>query len=449
MNRGLTALMMGLWCGGALWAQATQPEKRYTVEHDTERVTATLRINCPDGQLAWADVIAGLAEAKGYGVEALEGVLPDKTRPIDSRKTRLMILATDRLLGDGVTLRVEREENADPVLVLTLDRLALLESKRRFTSRVRRYVDKTVGRWGGSGQRYGLRLDEGWADAPPERTLVVMLHGINSDPNRLGSMLAPVRAAGLPCATFCYPNDQPIADSAGALAEALRKVKRDNPQRKVALLTHSMGGLVAREAIENKRLDPGNVERLIMIAPPTHGSNLAPFAFAIEWVDHITDGRRVEHWRELLAWVEDGLGEASDDLTPGSAFLTTLNGRERNASVSYTLLLGTGAPMKDAWVDKFRASLVDEKNTSRFARLFGPKLEQMLGDLDEVRAGKGDGAVAVERGRLAGVDDTILLPFDHLRVMGDGDTKTERAVRDVVYQRLGVKGAAREAQQAP
>lgn len=445
MNRGFIAFLIVLSCYGALLVQTTQSIKRYTVQHDPERVTAELRIRCPDGQLAWADVIAGLAEAKGYGVEALQGVLPDKTEPLDARKTRFMILATDRLLGDGVKLSLERMAGADPVLIVTLDRMALLESKRRFTTRIRR----EVGRWGGNAERYGIHLDAGWSDTPADRPLVVLLHGINSNPGGLGSMLDPIRAQGLACATYCYPNDQPIADSAKALAEALNKVKRDAPDREVALITHSMGGLVAREAIEDPRLDPGNVKRLIMIAPPTHGSNLAPFAFALEWVDQLTDGQRAEHWHGLMAWVEDGLGEAGDDLTPGSRFLHTLNARPRNASVKYTLLLGTGAPMKDPWVDKFRASLIDDENTSRLARLFGPKLAQMLGDLDEIRAGKGDGAVAVKRGRLAGVDDTILLPFDHLRVMGEGKTKIEKAVRAVVYQRLGLESTAGDTSKTP
>jgi hypothetical protein len=34
--------------------------------------------------------------------------------------------------------------------------------------------------------------------------------------------------------------------------------------------------------------------------------------------------------------------------------------------------------------------------------------------VDEVVDGQGDGAVAVHRGGLEGVEDTVLLPFDHL-----------------------------------
>jgi hypothetical protein len=58
-----------------------------------------------------------------------------------------------------------------------------------------------------------------------------------------------------------------------------------------------------------------------------------------------------------------------------------------------------------------------------------------LADLDEVAQGKGDGAVAVERGRLEGVKETIVLGFVHYRLM-DGDTDAARQLRAELLKRL-------------
>ena len=52
------------------------------------------------------------------------------------------------------------------------------------------------------------------------------------------------------------------------------------------LVCHSMGSLVARACIEDPLYDPGNVERLIMIAPPTHGSLIAHFAAGTDLWEH-------------------------------------------------------------------------------------------------------------------------------------------------------------------
>ena len=54
---------------------------------------------------------------------------------------------------------------------------------------------------------------------------------------------------------------------------------------------------------------------------------------------------------------------------------------------------------------------------SPWVRFLGPRVHQWLEDLDEVVEGKGDGVVSVKRGRLEGVDDTVVLKFGHARVL--------------------------------
>ena len=47
------------------------------------------------------------------------------------------------------------------------------------------------------------------------------------------------------------------------------------------------------------------------------------------------------------------------------------------------------------------------------AQLFAPRLHKIFDHPLELTPDQGDGAVAVERGRLAGVEDVIALPIDH------------------------------------
>lgn len=284
--------------------------------------------------------------------------------------------------------------------------------------------------------RYGLRLEDGWQKAPIEQPLVIVVHGFNSSPVQNEPLLQAVRAAKLPCGTFAYPNDHTILASAELLSCELRSFAIQFPRRRIALVCHSMGGLVARVCLEEPRYDPGNVERLIMIAPPTHGSMIAHFAVGTDIWEHWISRRDGGPWRRLRDSIVDGLGEAADELCPGSAFLCQLNGRPLNPRVRYTILLGTGARLDEAQIAWIRDSL-----RSSIAKLPGAKrgterFEAILNDIEELVAGKGDGIVAVKRGRLEGVEDTIVLPFGHLAVTGEPRDDVLRRVQHEVLQRV-------------
>ncbi len=178
-------------------------------------------------------------------------------------------------------------------------------------------------------RRYGLRLDEGWSEAAVEGPVVVLVHGFNSTPERSENLIASARRAGMSCGVFAYPNDQPLRASAELLSSKLKAFSAKHPGRRVALVTHSMGGLVARECLEDEALNPANVDRLIMVAPPTHGSMLARFAVGLDLWEHWLHRRDGNPWQRTRDSIADGLSEAPTDLRPGSAFLTRLNARPR------------------------------------------------------------------------------------------------------------------------
>jgi pimeloyl-ACP methyl ester carboxylesterase len=283
---------------------------------------------------------------------------------------------------------------------------------------------------------YGLVLNDGWQQVAADQPVVIVVHGFNSRPEKNRAMLAAIEAAGHPCGTFAYPNDYTIRASAQLLSCELRRFAREHPERRVALVCHSMGGMVARACVEDGLYDPGNVDRLIMIAPPTCGSCIAYFAVGTDLWEHWLVRRSGSPWRRVHDSVVDGLGEAADELRPDSEFLAELNARCRNPRLEYSIILGTGARMSEAELEWIRESVVGRLAEVPGAERGAKRLDLLLADLDELVAGKGDGVVAVKRGRLEGVDDMLVIPFGHLSVTGDATTDAVRRVQEAVLQRL-------------
>jgi pimeloyl-ACP methyl ester carboxylesterase len=283
---------------------------------------------------------------------------------------------------------------------------------------------------------YGIRLEDGWERKAETKPIVILVHGFNSSPQQNVAMMIPIREAGFPCGTFAYPNDQTILQSAQLLSGELRRLAAEHPSCRVALVCHSMGSLVARACVEDPLYDPGNVERLIMIAPPTHGTLIAHFAVGTDLWEHWLARRKGGPWRRTRDSIIDGLGEAADDLCPDSEFLHELNARPRNSGVRYSILLGTGARLDDAQMAWIRKSVCESLAKVPGASGRAERLDAILSDIDELVEGKGDGIVAVKRGRLDGVDDTLVLPFGHLAVTGEPRTEVLREVQKAVLQRV-------------
>jgi pimeloyl-ACP methyl ester carboxylesterase len=283
--------------------------------------------------------------------------------------------------------------------------------------------------------RYGLQLDDE-QQIPINGRVVILVHGFNSTPQQNAAVLTTVRSAGLRCGSFAYPNDHTVLASAQLLSSELRRFGRLHPRCRVVLVCHSMGSLVARACLEDPRYDPGNVERLIMIAPPTHGTLIAHFAVGSDLWEHWLSRRDGGPWRRTRDSIVDGLGEAADDLCPNSAFLHDLNSRPRNSRVRYTVFLGTGARFNEAQLAWIRDSVCDQLAKMPGGEGCADRLESILSDIDELVEGKGDGVVAVKRGRLDGVSDTLVMPFGHLAVTGEPNNDALRDVQRAVVERL-------------
>lgn len=221
--------------------------------------------------------------------------------------------------------------------------------------------------------------------AAPER-LVLLIHGLD-EPGRIWDDAAPAIASeGFTVARFDYPNDQAITASADRLLMAMAELASLGV-RTFDAVGHSMGGLVARDALTRPVIRRGvpQARRLITIGTPNKGSPLARH----RWVAEARE--QLARWADSPGWVPPGSasppgerGRAGIDLMPGSAFFTELETRPL-PQAAMTIILGRLLPMPAERHSVGRALL------------------------DAV----GDGVVSVASARLAGVADVVELRGNH------------------------------------
>ncbi|HEY1785178.1 MAG TPA: alpha/beta fold hydrolase, partial [Pirellulales bacterium] len=170
---------------------------------------------------------------------------------------------------------------------------------------------------------------------PAERTLL-LIHGLESHADEFDRFQQACRAWGVQTIVFDYPNDGPIAWSGDRLSEDLQRLSARHPQLRVVIVAHSMGGLVARHALETPGKRPGCVTDLFTLGTPHAGTKYSDFQPVVELCRET-----FSKYALYGGTIRDGLGEAADDLHEGSEFLTTLNGRERPAGVTYHVAAGS------------------------------------------------------------------------------------------------------------
>jgi hypothetical protein len=88
-------------------------------------------------------------------------------------------------------------------------------------------------------------------------------------------------------------------------------------------------------------------------------------------------------------------------------------------------LLGTAAPYSQEGFRELRDQVSGALNRSRAGEVILPRIENFFAS-HELVDGKGDGVVAVKRGKLEGVEDTMLLPVTHW-TLSSGDTDAARS----------------------
>lgn len=240
------------------------------------------------------------------------------------------------------------------------------------------------------------------------RLSVLLVHGLD-EPGSIWDDLVPVlEAAGFEVWEFRYPNDQGIDRSAEYLAASWSRLP---PGRPVALIGHSMGGLVIRDFVSRLRHPVGPAERVggppvagvILVGTPNQGSEWARLRVWLELRDQFPthEGRRYS----LFAALRDGTGEAKIDLRPGSELLQDLNARRWPESIpiqSIAGLLLAATPEVSEGID----AASDETGSG--------ELQQRLSDWwSGLGADLGDGVVPLDSTRVPGGAPPLVLDASH------------------------------------
>jgi pimeloyl-ACP methyl ester carboxylesterase len=210
---------------------------------------------------------------------------------------------------------------------------------------------------------------------------------------------------------FDYPNDGPIAWSGDRLGAELNELSVHHPKLRLAIVAHSMGGLVARQALEATDSPPSAVIHLFMLGTPNHGSRLAGAQSWVEILRAVPSGRLLS--ADLL---RDGLSEAADDLKPESRFLEKLNSRRRPAAVRYFSAIGRRSFISNDRRERLRRELEDLfRRRKTAAELQAAVLDALAAE--ELQDGRGDGAVAVTSARFSGADNERLFDLNHVELL--------------------------------
>lgn len=252
-----------------------------------------------------------------------------------------------------------------------------------------------------------------WADAAP----AIWLGFDPAAPRDQSADAAPREGAGLPVLRFDYPNDQSIRRSADLLEGALRELRADGA-REVDIVAHSMGGLIARDALsrpaavaaaDGESSDMPRVPRLILLGTPNQGSHLAHLRWVMEFRDCLERfwAHNPRCWPLLLTGMVDGDGQAGADLLPGSDYLNELNAREPLRGTQITIVEGDYSSGYERRALELLESL---GSTDSWYGGIGPALARWT----RAATGEfGDGAVPVWSTGLDGVDDHVFVEADH------------------------------------
>lgn len=117
--------------------------------------------------------------------------------------------------------------------------------------------------------------DNAGSGVPPGGEVVILIHGLGANGFVLMGLLAGrLRRAGYQTLIWSYPSFIRTIELHGErLQRRLAELDADPAVTRIHLVSHSMGGIVARYALILGR--PARLGRFVMLAPPNKGARLA------------------------------------------------------------------------------------------------------------------------------------------------------------------------------
>ena len=195
----------------------------------------------------------------------------------------------------------------------------------------------------------------------------MLLHGLGRTFRSMSRLAHAAESVGYTAVNLDYPSrDKPIEALAAAfLPKAIERCRKELAEP-IHFVTHSMGGIVVRYYLEQNRV--AELGRVVMLSPPNQGSEAA-------------DALRTD---TLYVWWN---GPAGQQLGTGPDGIAA---RLRPVRYPVGIIAGT------------RHALFDAQRATLFP-------------------GPNDGKVSVERTKVTGMSDFLVLPATHTFIMNDDE----------------------------
>jgi pimeloyl-ACP methyl ester carboxylesterase len=362
------------------------------------------------GDVQVAEIVARLARASGVPIDRPPAGLTLSTQGLSRALTRA-------LLAEALGPEVEIAFRPGAMVLRVDDRILAPSRQAEWIGRLRDLSDRAA-EAAKRRESYGMRARPSYRPNDPSRPTVCLVHGLNSSSGGFIHMLPWLEEAGYGIVIYDYPFNRRIEESCAAFARdwaAFRE--RSEDKLPWAILAHSMGALLARSMVEDDATWRGDVSSLILIAPVNQGSHLARVQTVIQLMNHLRSVNEKKTSKAMMH-LSDGMGQAAQDMLPGSPLLVKLNRRPRRPGVAYHIVAGdSGFLTRDG-----RAQIEGQVDlVNRNAGIFGRFTQAAVADLpellDELTDGTGDGCVAVARTRLEGVTDHVILHANHAELI--------------------------------
>ncbi|NND96009.1 MAG: alpha/beta hydrolase [Pirellulaceae bacterium] len=376
-----------------------------------------IQISVPtvNGRVVWKDVATSLGRSLTLDPASLERMLPKGSLDLRDPAMALALMGIDLALGDAMSIELSNNIRGEPTLHFRCNRRAL----RRLAPDAAPARIATI------------EIDKDWQQRTRDRPLVVCLHGLKSEPAKFDAFRRFLRDNDLATAAVNYDDRQSIVDSAAQAAAATRQVFAGADPPEMVLVGYSMGGLVAREWLENPQLRNPAIVSLVTVGTPHRGSNWATLPPLLDLI--ADDQIDISDVADIILHQPSSAGLR--DLSPQSDCLARMDSRPRVPGVQYTTIVGTGSPVTDADVQQLRETLQRLETKSSVVQLIRPRIQPLLESFDELARGKGDGVVAAERATISGVADVVSVDLSHIELFSPSWGNQPQPVWQAILER--------------
>jgi len=362
------------------------------------------------GEVQVAEIVSRLARASGARFEQPAADLTLSTQGLARSLTKTLLSES---LGPEVTIAFR-----PGAMVMTVDGRILTPERREEWLRRLRDLSERASEASRRRQSYGMHALKSFRPNDPDRPTVCLVHGLNSSSGGFVHMIPWLEEAGYGIVVYDFPFNRSLEESCATFARDWAAFRRQVEDRRPWLIVaHSMGALLARSLVEDDATWARDVRSLILIAPVNQGSHLAK----VQTLVQISNGLKAingKNTTKAMLSLSDGLGQAAEDMLPGSAFLKALNRRSLRQGIPYHILAGDRGFLTQEGRAQLEARIdLVIRNAGIFGRVTKLAMADMPVLLDELTDGTGDGCVSVERTRLDGVADHVTIHANHAELI--------------------------------